>query len=366
MNGPLLFVVGTRPEAIKLAPVIRECYRKNLPVVVLTTGQHQKLDRLLAYFEIRDWLEPETFPGVGGMIDDISQHILQLKPSCVVAQGDTFSVGAAAQAAFYSKTPFVHVEAGLRSGNLNSPWPEEFIRRVASQAATINCAPTRRARDNLLGEHIPGESIVVTGNTGIDALLWAASQEEERQRTEYIKQERARGNDDGMVLITAHRRENQGGGIGRICEAVCRLANDFPRVLFFWPSHPNPAVQAEMQAHPSWPANVGIKDSIQYPRMVSTLQSCTLVMTDSGGLQEEAPTFKKPVVVLREETERQELIEAGGGVLVGTNVERIVEETGRLLSDGFYYAQHQIEKSPFGDGRAAERVVEEIQSRFGT
>lgn len=364
-----LFVIGTRPECIKLAPVIRECYARGIECFECFTGQH--LDSVL---EIADHFGIGRRTNVPDRI--VGRHPLPtsfdiIRDYCresdgadiIVGQGDTFSALAAAQVAFFTRTPFVHVEAGLRSGNLRSPWPEEFNRRCVSLATSLHCCPTQRAVDNLMFERQDGH-IVLTGNTVVDALLWTAAQEEES--TERIKELRDdfRPQDEGLVIVTAHRRENQGGGILRICQVVSILAEKFPKVGFFWAAHPNPAVRKEMNNHPSWPRNVIIQEPFSYPRMVSMLKNCTLVLTDSGGLQEEAPTFKKPVVVLREETERQELVEAGGAVLVGTDVERIVEETSRLLSDVFAYAGMQVERNPFGDGKASARIVDAMQDRF--
>lgn len=367
-----LFVIGTRPECIKLAPVIRECYARGIECIEHYTGQHD-VEPLIEHFQIGQAAivcEPRNDASI---VDRFSELLMALQEcvgdiddtDVIVGQGDTFSTLAAAQVAFFNKIPFVHIEAGLRSGNIKSPWPEEFNRRCVSLATSLHCCPTQRAVDNLMFERHDGQ-IVLTGNTVVDALLWTAAQEEESDRAERIKglRDEFRPQDEGLAIVTAHRRENQGGGIARICQAVSILADRFPKVGFFWPAHPNRAVRDEMDKHPAWPRNVVIQEPFSYPRMVSLLKNCTLVLTDSGGLQEEAPTFKKPVVIMREETERPEIVEAGGAVLVGTNVERIVEETSRLLSDGFSYAGMQVERNPFGDGKASERIVDAMQEQF--
>jgi UDP-N-acetylglucosamine 2-epimerase (non-hydrolysing) len=366
-----LFVIGTRPEAIKLAPVIRECYRRGIECYEYFTCQHE-VSEIVEHFGVGHYmLESEIACGLSStrrfafMLDAMAKTVEQTSDlSCIVAQGDTFSVVAAAMVAFYNKVPFVHVEAGLRTYNRDEPWPEEFNRRVVTLATKLHCCPTERASKNVLSEDlfsVANSDVFVVGNSVVDAMQWTLGHPDCDSLWNLRKDEY-----EGIVVVTAHRRENQGGGILRICEAVSILAARFPKTLFYWPAHPNPAVRAEMEQHPSWPSNVAITEPLRYPRMMALLNEARLVLTDSGGIQEECAALKKPCVILRNETERPEVVECGAGVCVGTDVANIVAETEWLLTDWEHYNSRVPKECPFGDGHSAEKIVDAMLSRFET
>lgn len=267
---------------------------------------------------------------------------------------------AGALAAVYRRVPFVHVEAGLRTGTLSAPWPEELNRRVAAVATTLHCAPTPRAESNLLGEGIPRDAVHVTGNTAIDALLWTLERERKhgdrwQQKYDWLEGRR-------LVLVTAHRRENLGKPLREICRAVATLAQKFRDVVFLYPVHLNPEVQESVRESLSDIPNIVLSPPVWYPEFVWLMDRALLLMTDSGGVQEEAPSLRKPVLVLRDVTERPEAVEIGAAELVGTAAERIVPAVTRLLMDVREYRKRQASRNPFGDGRAAERIVGLIQA----
>ncbi|HVU88689.1 MAG TPA: UDP-N-acetylglucosamine 2-epimerase (non-hydrolyzing) [Pirellulales bacterium] len=361
-----LLIFGTRPEAIKMAPVVHECQRRSAEVapIVCLTGQHREmLAQVTDYFGLHADLDlalmqpnqtlaeltSRCFLGIDKALDRFS-------PDCVVAQGDTTTVMVAALAAFYRRVPFVHVEAGLRTGNLQAPWPEEMNRRVASVVTAVHCAPTEQSAQNLRAEHVPEKSIFVTGNTVIDALLWAVEREragDARWRDKYAQLGQGR-----LVLITGHRRENFGQGFQDICQAIATLAERFSDVQFLYPVHLNPNVQAPVRQLLGDKPNVHLTEPAPYPEFVWLMDRSTVILTDSGGVQEEAPSLRKPILVMRETTERPEALDAGAVELVGTSVERIVASVSRLLTDPTEYARRQLDKNPYGDGQAARRIVD--------
>lgn len=359
----LLFVVGTRPEAIKLAPLVHACRAQQLDTIVCLSGQHrQLLAGTLDSFGIFPDIDLEAMQAGQSLsaltarcLAGLDRVIDQRRPHAVVAQGDTSTAAAAAMAAFYRRLPLVHVEAGLRTGDMAAPWPEEFNRRLATLAATLHCAPTAWAADNLRREGVPEPSIHVTGNTAIDALLWTlARQQNEAQcssaRHPWLGQRR-------LVLVTGHRRENLGPGLVAVCQAVARLAAEFPDVAFAYPVHLNPLVGQTVHRLLAHRDNVILLPPLAYPEFVWMLARSTLILTDSGGVQEEAPSLGKPVLVMRDKTERPEAIEAGAAQLVGCDPVRIVAAATRLLTDPAAYTAMQIQRNPYGDGRAAERIA---------
>jgi UDP-N-acetylglucosamine 2-epimerase (non-hydrolysing) len=360
-----LLIFGTRPEAVKMAPLVHECRRQDdrIEAIVCVTGQHREmLDQVTEHFGIevdRDLalMTPnQTLAEVTARcLTGLDAALADYRPDCVVAQGDTTTVMAASLAAFYRRVPLVHVEAGLRTGNLQSPWPEELNRRIASLTTALHCAPTQQAAENLRQEGVPAAAIHVTGNTVIDALLWTVARQRERGSPWRAKY--AELGDRRMVLITGHRRENFGDGMEQICSAIRILARRFPDVAFLYPVHLNPNVREPVGRLLAGEANVRLCEPAPYPEFVWLMDRSTLILTDSGGVQEEAPSLRKPVVVMRETTERPEAVEAGGVELVGTDVFRIVDRSSRLLTDKAAYSLHQIDRSPYGDGRAAERIV---------
>lgn len=357
----ILCVVGTRPEAIKLAPVIlslREASWCNL--VVTATAQHRELlDDVFRLFGIvpdRDLDLMREDQGIGEFaaraLSALDGVLAVTAPDIVVGQGDTTSVLAAALAAFYRRIPFCHVEAGLRTNDLRHPFPEEFNRVVISKAAQLHFAPTATARLNLEREAVPSERILVTGNTVIDALYWAAGRRPQLSI--------AIPDDKRLVLVTVHRRENFGAPLRRIAAAVRRIVADDPSVVAVLPMHPNPNVRETVLRDLGGLDRVLLVPPLHYGAFVAALARCHFVLTDSGGIQEEAPALGKPVLVLRTTTERPEGIAAGVARLVGTESGRIVSEAEHLLADPEWHARMAGGGSPYGDGRAAERIVKAI------
>jgi UDP-N-acetylglucosamine 2-epimerase (non-hydrolysing) len=360
-----LLTFGTRPEAVKMAPIVRECRRcgDRIETIVCVTAQHrQMLDQVTEYFGIEadrdlNLMAPDQTLAdlTARCLTGLDVVLAEVRPDCIVAQGDTTTVMAASLAAFYRRVPLVHVEAGLRTGDLQAPWPEELNRRIAGLSAALHCAPTDRAAENLLREGIPPESVRVTGNTVIDALLWTVERERGRDRPWSDKY--AFLGDRSMVLVTGHRRENFGGGMEQICSAILILAQRFPDVEFLYPVHLNPNVREPVGRLLSGRKNIHLCEPAPYPEFVWLMDRSTLILTDSGGVQEEAPSLRKPVLVMRETTERPEALDAGAVELVGTDVFRIVDQASLLLSDKAAYSLHQIGRNPYGDGQAAKRIV---------
>ena len=360
-----LLIFGTRPEAIKMAPVVHECRRRDGAVepTVCLTGQHRELlVQVVEYFDLHadehlDLMTPgQSLAGLTARcVEGVDRALLRFRPDCVVAQGDTTTVMAASVAAFYRRVPFVHVEAGLRTGDLEAPWPEELNRRVADMVAALCCAPTQRAADALLAEGVPSRRVHVTGNTVVDALL--ATVRRERAAAKW-QQKHAVLADAPVILITGHRRESFGEPLERICRAIAVLAERFPDCRFVYPVHLNPNVQVPVRATLGDRRNVHLLDPVPYPEFVWLMDRCRLILTDSGGVQEEAPSLGKPVLVMRDVTERREAVEAGAARLVGTSVEGIVDGVTTLLTDAAEHAACRVEQNPYGDGHAAERIVD--------
>lgn len=361
-----LLIFGTRPEAIKMAPVVRQCVSRSeqIETTICLTGQHREmLKQVTDYFEISADIDLQLMQSnqtladlTARCIQGLDSVVQQVQPHCIVAQGDTTTVMASSVVAFYRQTPLVHVEAGLRTGNMLAPWPEEFNRRVTSLVATLHCAPTQRAAQNLLDEKVPSSTVHVTGNTVIDALLWAV--ERERANDASWRSKYAYLGDHRMVLITGHRRENFGEGFQSICESIGLLAEEYQQVEFIYPVHLNPNVRGPVYEILGGRSNIHLVDPAPYPEFVWLMDRSTIILTDSGGVQEEAPSLRKPILVMRETTERPEAMDAGAVELVGTSVELIVDRISTLLDDPVEYAQRQIEENPYGDGVAAQRIVD--------
>ena len=359
-----LLIFGTRPEAVKLAPVIERCRDRAIEPSVCLTGQHCRLlAQVTDYFRIRadvhlDLMTPDQAPAAlaARCLERLDELLRDRRPDCVVVQGDTTTAMAASLCAFYRRIPLVHVEAGLRTGDLGSPWPEELNRRITGMVAALHCAPTRRAADALLAEGVPHEQVHVTGNPGIDALLETLRRESGGAKPAEQKYGLSPGR--RMILITAHRRESFGRPLEEICRAVAVLAERFADCRFVWPVHPNPNVHEPVHRQLGRRENVQLVGPASYPEFVWLMGRSTLILTDSGGVQEEAPSLGKPVLVMRHRTERPEAIEAGAARLVGTSAETIIEEVDAMLTDPARYAACQADHNPFGDGHAAERIVE--------
>ena len=351
-------ILGTRPEVIKLAPVIAELRRDPaIESVVVATGQHREmLDQMLEQFELTadvdlDVMRPEQRLSdlSADLVRGLGATLADLRPDWVLVQGDTTTVLCGALAAFYEDIAVAHVEAGLRSGDSRAPFPEEANRRLVARLASLHFCPTTRSAANLLAENVPKEQIVVSGNTVIDALHWAVK----RARLSSPAFPRIRPR---RILLTVHRRENHGEAMRRVCSAVRALAARGDTEVVF-PVHPSPAVRDVVFPELAGVEAVQICDPVDYLTAVQLLDSCDLVLTDSGGLQEEGPALGKPVLVLRDTTERPEAVEAGVAKLVGTEAGPIVAVASRLLDDPLAYASMAHAESPFGDGRARLRIV---------
>jgi UDP-N-acetylglucosamine 2-epimerase (non-hydrolysing) len=362
----ILIIFGTRPEAIKLFPVIHALQADPFfRPVVCVTGQHrQMLDQVLELARIEpdydlDLMRPDqTLTDITArIIGRVGEVMDSCQPDRVMVQGDTTTAMASALAAFYRKIPVDHVEAGLRSGDIYAPWPEELNRKVVGSIAALHFAPTRRAADALLRENLPAANIHVTGNTVIDALLATKARAEAHGwvRDAVDLPGRKPGDPRRIILVTSHRRENFDGGIDNILSALVGLAKRGDcRIVF--PVHPNPNVQRPVRAALAGQPNVELLPPLDYVPLVRLLSRCDFVLTDSGGLQEEAPALGKPVLVMRDTTERPEGIDAGTALLVGTDPQRIRLEATRLLEDRGHYERMSRAHNPFGDGKAALRI----------
>lgn len=359
----ILVVFGTRPEAIKMAPLVKELGSRpgEFDTKVCVTGQHREmLDQMLEVFDI----QPDHDLNImqpGQDLYDVSSRILlgmrdvltHERPDIVLVHGDTSTSTFAALAAFYQHIPVGHVEAGLRTDNIYSPWPEEMNRQLNGRLCTWHFAPTETARQNLLHEHVDEKHIAVTGNTVIDALHWVVASGK-TVAPQFGRDERRR-----MVLITGHRRENFGDGMRNICQAINTLAGQFDDVDFVYPIHLNPNIRRPVQEIIDGSRkNVYLLEPLSYLEFVAMMQQCTLILTDSGGIQEEAPAFGKPVLVMRDTTERPEAIEAGTARLVGTDRSTIVNAVTDLLTNKESYHTMSHAANPFGDGHAAHRIVD--------
>lgn len=361
-----LLVIGTRPEAIKMAPVVAACRTRSEQIepVVCFTGQHDEMLRQVTdYFGVQPDFDLKVMtPGqslaqlTAKLVVALDETIAATLPDWVVAQGDTTSVLAASLAAFYRRIPFVHVEAGLRTGDLYAPWPEEFNRRVAGVSAALHCAPTARAAEQLLREGVAAQQVRVTGNTVIDALSVTLAKES-RQAATWQEKHAWLGERD-LILVTVHRRENHGAPLEGICEAIAQLAAEFSDKSFLLPVHLNPQVQEIVSRRLGGIDNLRLTPPLAYPEFVWLMQRSKVIVSDSGGVQEEAPSLRRPVVALRAATERCEAVEAGAVMCVGCEPEQIISAVRRLLNDSRAYRAMQIDQSPFGDGHAGERIVE--------
>jgi UDP-N-acetylglucosamine 2-epimerase (non-hydrolysing) len=372
MKAPLkiLVIFGTRPEAVKLAPVIQQLTATPGVITrVCVTAQHREmLDQVLRLFHITPDVDLNIMRPNQALPDLTAQILTSLipildteKPDWILVQGDTTTVMTAALAAFYRGICVGHVEAGLRTGDKHQPFPEEINRRLTSVLADLHFAPTELSRENLLNEGIPGEQILVTGNTVIDALNQISGQPAPAEVEKWLQLWGVIPGDKRLVVITAHRRENFGAPIENICSAIRTLANKYNRdVHFVYPIHLNPQIQEPVNRLLSGLPNLTLLAPVDYLPMVHLLKAAAVVLTDSGGIQEEATGLGKPTLVLREKTERPEGVTAGVLKLVGTDTEMIINETSRLLDDPTAWAKKAHAANPFGDGHAAERIVQAI------
>lgn len=380
----IMLVFGTRPEAIKMAPLVKEFQKHpdTFQTIVCVTGQHREmLDQVLNIFDIRPDFDLNIMKQ-GQDLYDVTARVLtgmrdvlrEAQPDVVLVHGDTTTSTAAALAAFYQQIPVGHVEAGLRTHNILSPWPEEMNRQITGRIASYHFAPTTLSRQNLLQEYVDDANITVTGNTVIDALYWVvdrikndrsldAELEEVLRRAGYDVNRLADGRP--FVLITGHRRENFGDGFINMCTAIKQLTERYPNVDFVYPMHLNPNVRRPIHEvfgdDLSNLGNMHFIEPLEYLSFVYLMEKSTIVLTDSGGIQEEAPGLGKPVLVMRDTTERPEALEAGTVKLVGTDREKIFNEVSTLLDDATAYARMSQAVNPYGDGLACSRIVERLK-----
>ena len=373
-TAKVLVVFGTRPEAVKMAPVVRKLAEApDIDMAVCVTAQHrQMLDQVLQLFEISPQYDLDLMRD-GQDLYDITSSVLRglkkvlksYRPDLVLVHGDTTTTLAASLAAYYEHIAVGHVEAGLRTGNIYSPWPEEINRKLAGAISALHFAPTPRSRDNLLAENVPAEHIFVTGNTVIDALLGVVDRvRSDAELANQLSRKLPVTPGKRVVLVTGHRRESFGGGFERICRAIARVAaRDDVEIIY--PVHLNPNVKGPVEERLGGIDNVRLIAPQDYLPFVYLMERADVILTDSGGVQEEAPSLGKPVLVMRDTTERPEAVEAGTVRLVGTDENLIVAEMFRLLDDNDAYRSMSRAHNPYGDGLAADRIVDAIRNWHG-
>jgi UDP-N-acetylglucosamine 2-epimerase (non-hydrolysing) len=353
----LLVIIGTRPEAIKLAPIVIEAKNSGeFDVRVAVTGQHREmLDQMIRHFtlsidvDLDIMKQDQSLCGVTtAALDGLHGVIVQEKPDCVVVQGDTTTTFCGALAAFYQNIPVAHVEAGLRTYDRRQPFPEEVNRCLTTQLTDYHFAPTARASNNLLKEGVPPEKIWVTGNTAIDALFYTLANNENNINEQ---------NDTRTLLLTAHRRENHGEPMANICRAILKLVDRYPDLKVIYPVHLSPRVRNVIQPLLGNHERIKLVEPLDYKDFVLAMSMSHFILTDSGGVQEEAPSLGKPVLILREVTERPEAMEAGTAIPVGTDEDRIFSEASRLLDDKTHYKAMSEAKNPYGDGTSAKQII---------
>lgn len=375
-----MLVFGTRPEAIKMAPLVKEFQKDTdkFKTIVCVTGQHrQMLDQVLELFDIKPDYDLNIMKQ-GQDLYDVTARVLvgmrdvfeKSKPDVVLVHGDTTTSTAAALAAFYKQIPVGHIEAGLRTHNIYSPWPEEMNRQITGRIATYDFAPTPLSRENLLKENVSEDKIIVTGNTVIDALYWVVSKMKKDEALNHCLQKvlsdagydvNRLANGKKLVLITGHRRENFGEGFISMCKAIKTLTEKYSEVDFVYPMHLNPNVRKPIHEvfgeNLKGLGNMFFIEPLEYLSFVYLMEKSHIVLTDSGGIQEEAPGLGKPVLVMRDTTERPEALSAGTVKLVGTDYDKIIKEVSILLDDDIHYETMSKAVNPYGDGRACERIV---------
>jgi len=379
----IMLVFGTRPEAIKMAPLVKEFQKHtdSIKTITCVTGQHREmLDQVLQLFEIHPDYDLNIMKQ-GQDLYDITAKVMigmrnvltEAKPDVVLVHGDTTTSTAAALAAFYQQIPVGHVEAGLRTYNIYSPWPEEMNRLITGRIATYHFSPTQLSRQNLIKENISDDKILVTGNTVIDALYWVVDKIKNNQSlNDELKQILALAgydvtrlnNGKKLVLITGHRRENFGDGFINMCTAIKDLTKKYPEVDFVYPMHLNPNVRKPIHEvfgeNLSNLGNMFFIEPLEYLSFIYLMEKSTIVLTDSGGIQEEAPGLGKPVLVMRDTTERPEALDAGTVKLVGTNYNLILNEVSLLLENDEYYKKMSLANNPYGDGKASFRICKSL------
>ncbi|MGY8908681.1 MAG: non-hydrolyzing UDP-N-acetylglucosamine 2-epimerase [Flavobacteriales bacterium] len=369
MKKKNLIIFGTRPEAIKMAPLVNQFLSDDrFETRVCVTGQHREmLDQVLSFFGIvpdfdLSLMKPNQnlYNLTGGVITGLKPILESFKPDFVYVHGDTTTTMAASIAGFYAGAKVCHVEAGLRTNNILSPFPEEMNRQVASRVATYHFAPTLKAKENLLIENVSENSILVTGNTVIDALLESANRVKNLESEDIIELKDTIDFTKKIILVTGHRRENHGQGFINICAALKEIAINNPDTEIVYPVHLNPNVLKPVYKLLKDIKNIYLVKPLSYPTFVWLMNQSYLIITDSGGVQEEAPSLGKPVLVMRDTTERPEAVDAGTVILVGTNTQKIIKETQELLDDSKKYDSMSSLHNPYGDGKACKRIIEFI------
>jgi len=376
----LLIVFGTRPEAIKLAPLIH-CLKENpdfFEIKICVTGQHREmLDQVLNIFKIVPDIDlnlmkknQDLFTITAETLTSIKNVISDIRPDLVLVHGDTTTAFATSLACYYAGISVCHIEAGLRTNNVYAPFPEEFNRQVIAKIAKWHFAPTESCQKNLISEGISCEDIIVTGNTVIDSLYWMLKKIESDEITkvkiseELGKKLNFNWKKDKFILITGHRRENFGVGFKNICSALAKIAKNYRKIHFVYPVHLNPNVQQTVNLMLKGIPNIHLIEPLQYDCFVYLLKHCNFVLTDSGGIQEEAPSIGKPVMVMRSETERTEAIEAGSVILVGADENSIIYNVTNLIEDNNLYKKMSCAKGPYGNGFASQKIVQFIKNKL--
>lgn len=369
----IMTIYGTRPEAIKVAPIIRAIGSDDiLQNIIVTTGQHREmLDQVHATFRIDPDYDMSIMShgqSLNGIISRVVQGVDEIldreDPDAVVVQGDTSSVVGAALASFNRGVPVVHLEAGLRSGDIKSPFPEEANRRITTQVASLHLAPTILSKSNLIAEGVDEGKIFVTGNSVIDALMYVAKDPAAKfdaSEAERVFQKKIAGATDNVLLVTAHRRENLGPAMERIGTALATLARKYPRLSILFPIHRNPLVRTTIRSLIGGMPNVYLTDPLSYADFARALGLSDIILTDSGGVQEEAPSLGKPVLVMRENTERPEAVAAGTVRLVGTGRTRLIKEVSELIDSDAAYSRMANAVNPYGDGQTSVRAIESLK-----
>jgi len=371
----ILTVFGTRPEAIKMAPLVKLLAKeKDIVHRVCVTAQHREmLDQVLALFKIVPHYDLNIM-GHSQSLSDVTTHILQglepileeFKPQLVIVHGDTSTTFSTSLAAFYKQIPIAHIEAGLRTGNLYSPWPEEANRQLTSTLAELHFPPTEMAKNNLLAEHVQRDKIVITGNTVIDALMQVTQtlNNDELLQQQLRSQFTQLDQNKKLILVTGHRRESFGAGFEVICEALAEVAHFYPDIQIIYPVHLNPKVREPVQRILSDIDNIFLIEPLDYLPFVYLMTQSYLILTDSGGIQEEAPSLGKPVLVMRDTTERPEAVTAGTVKLVGTDKQVIFQEISELLENPDTYETMSHAHNPYGDGESCKKIISKIKDFY--
>ncbi|MEY8020098.1 non-hydrolyzing UDP-N-acetylglucosamine 2-epimerase [Muriicola sp. SD30] len=369
MKKKLLVIFGTRPEAIKMAPLVKALYNENdFTTKVCVTAQHREmLDQVLEFFDITPQYDLNLMrPGqnlyglTANIITSLQPVLEDFNPDYVFVHGDTTTTMGASIAAFYSGAKICHIEAGLRTYNKQAPFPEEINRTLTGHLADYHFAPTQKSFNNLVKENIKKENICITGNTVIDALLSSIEKVNKLEDPEILNLKQIIQS-DRIILVTGHRRENHGEGFIRICEALKNIASNNKDVQIIYPVHLNPKVQKPVKEILGGIANISLIDPLSYPAFVWLMDKSYLIITDSGGVQEEAPSLGKPVLVMRDTTERPEAVDAGTVILVGTDKDKIIGEANDLLKNKEKYSNMSMLHNPYGDGQACKRIIEYIK-----